>query len=218
MVPNARKRLANVYNHLEMYDKAWESEKEAAFFYENEETFNPIGMLVKIDEGYTLLRTNKVKEAQEVLSKTIKIKQKLGASQDMLEAQVWLSEANIRLNKFEEAYGNCQTALKLTKKSKTNFAKLLKILCYYNMAIIKYKQNNQKESIEYYNNFFELSKPFCCGFLDKAAYEKLLNENAFEIVKDESQIKICLQNSLKIFSAIYGENHSFVRDYVRKID
>lgn len=218
MVPNARKRLANVYNHLEMYDKAWESEKEAAFFYENEETFNPIGMLVKIDEGYTLLRTNKVKEAQEVLSKTIKIKQKLGASQDMLEAQVWLSEANIRLNKFEEAYGNCQTALKLTKKSKTNFAKLLKILCYYNMAIIKYKQNNQTESIEHYNKFFELSKPFCCGFLDKAAYEKLLNENAFEIVKDESQIKICLQNSLKIFSAIYGENHSFVRDYVRKID
>jgi tetratricopeptide (TPR) repeat protein len=218
MIPNARKRLANVYNHLEMYDKARECEEEAKFFYEREETFNAIGMLVKIDEGYTLLRTNKVSEARDVLSKTIEIKQKLGASQDMLEALVWISEANIRLGNFVDAYANCQEALKLTKKSKTNFAKLLKVLCYYHMAVAKYKMSDNGDSINYFQRFFELSDEFCNGFLEKNTYEKLQKEQVVKIAKDKSPIKICLQNSLKIFSAIYGEEHSFVKNYASKIE
>jgi tetratricopeptide (TPR) repeat protein len=188
------------------------------FFYEKEETFNPIGLLVKIDEGYTLLRTNDVSGAREVLSKTIEIKEKLGSSQDMLEAYLWIAEANIRLNKFIEAYDNCIKALKLTKKSKTNFAKLLKVLCYYNMGIAKYKLSDKEKSIEHFKIFFELSNEFCKGFLEKSVYEKLFSDNAFEIPKEESQIKTCLQNALKIFSAIYGENHSFVKNYVRTLD
>ena len=129
---------------------------------------------------------------------------------------VYNSEACIRLNKFDEAYSNCQETLKFTHQSKTNFNKLMEITCYYNMAIIRYKQNNLMESIVHFQRFFELAKSFCYNFLERSLYEKLFKENIFEIPKNESQIETCLQNSLKIFSAIYGENHSFVRNYVIK--
>lgn len=70
------------------------------------------------------------------------------------------------------------------------------------------------KSLKYFSDLFRYMNSFCRGFLDKSVYERLVSENAFEIIKDSKDIQKCLDNSLKIFTAIYGENHSFVRDYV----
>lgn len=70
------------------------------------------------------------------------------------------------------------------------------------------------KSLKNFSAFFRNMNNFCRGFLDKSVYEQLISENVFEIIKDSKDIQKCLDNSLKIFTAIYGENHSFVRDYV----
>ncbi len=123
----------------------------------------------------------------------------------------------VRLNRLNEAYSDFQYAIKQKGNSSDNYTKLLVCICFYHAFIIKYKQEDYKLAFEHFAAFIGSIREFCKGFLEKNDYEKLLNENAFEIITDELQIKTCLKNSLKIFSFIYGKEHPFVKDYINKI-
>ena len=211
-----RRKLTRMYSALEKYNKAKENYREAVFICENNKENTAINTKLNLDITYAhiLARSGHLKEANDLIVNTINAKLKLNDFVELTEAFVYKSEIDIRLNNLKEAFEDCELGIKYKKESKTNFAKLIEVICYYNMAIVKHKLSDVNKALEYFQKFFELSMKFCKGFLDKRVYEKLLNENAFEIIKDKSHMQKCLQNSLKIFTAIYGENHSFVKDYV----
>ena len=127
--------------------------------------------------------------------------------------RVRMIEVLVRFSELDEAYELCKYGLSF-KKCNNNGFRLLYNICHYHAAVIKHKQNNYKLSLKHFSDFFESMNNFCKGFLEKSAYDKLISENAFEIIKDESRIRKYLQNSLKIFATIHGENHSFVKNYV----
>ena len=129
----------------------------------------------------------------------------------MYTAYLTIIESEIRLDKLKEACRKCEEGLKMITIGNHNYAKLLFGTNIYHMAIIKYKQKDHTLALKYFFDFFTRMNEFCKGFLDKPVYEKLVTENAFENTND---VQKCLDNSLKIFTAIYGENHSFVKSYV----
>jgi tetratricopeptide (TPR) repeat protein len=224
-VSELRKNLAIVYSRLGQYDLALECINEVLFLYKKigekgEKGEKGVKLIMreanlKINLGYILLMKNEIAESKQVLTNAINIKLQIKDFRDLFYAFVWRSEANIQLNNLEEAYNDCQKALNFMQELKSNFNKLMKIICYYNMAIAKYKLFDKAKSLEHFKAFFKLSNEFCEKFLEKSVHEKLLEENVFEFPKNESHIKLCLQNSLIIFSAIYGKNHSFVKNYVK---
>jgi hypothetical protein len=57
---------------------------------------------------------------------------------------------------------------------------------------------------------------FCKKFLSKQKYEKLLSENAFEVVTDKNMLKKCFKNALVIYSVVCLSGSEFITDYVQK--
>ena len=171
--------------------------------------------ILGIEYGLTLLRLNKILRARVILDKSIKtilcIDEK---SADLFYNFVYVAESKIRLHNFAEAYKDCVSALQFYDKSNHNYKNLINGYRIYHMSIIKYKQKDYELSLKHFSDFFAHMNVFCKGFLDKSVYEKLLKDGVFKIIKDHKDIQKCLDNSLKIFIAIYGENHSFVKDYV----
>lgn len=217
-VATIREALSCTYNMIGEYQKALECELEVRFVYEKRREKGITSFFeanLDVDYGYTMLRINNLKEALKSLTNAITYKLNIEDTHYLLEALVYRSEARIRLAKFEKAYEDCKKALDLSKnsKSKHNLSKLLNVICHYNLAIAKYKLHDTNKSLEHFKDFFQKAENFCHGFLDSEKLKHINEIKVFEIHKD---IKIYLKNSLEIFKAIYGENHAFIKDYVRK--
>ncbi|MBR1734776.1 MAG: hypothetical protein IJ730_04935 [Alphaproteobacteria bacterium] len=208
-----RWRLARMYNVLELYDTALENEKEAEFLYSNLKYPIKRIALLRLSQSYTYLRLNKLKEAQKMLNDALKIKQKILDYYEIYLAFTMSAEINIRLKNFDEAKKNSKEALKFLEHTESNLKKLTKVVCYYNLAIIEHAKHNNNASVEYFKRFFELVDEFCKTFLDKNVYLDLDNRKVFKCSDD---IQNCLQNSYRIFVAICGADHSFIRNYVAK--
>ena len=120
----------------------------------------------------------------------------------------------MKLNNLFNANENCKLFIDINKNFNIEYDIWLNSIFYYNMSIIKYKQKEYELSLKHFAEFFKHMKEFCKGFLDEPIYNNLEKENVFEIIKETKDIQKCLDNSLKIFTAIYGKDHSFVKDYV----
>ena len=218
-VATLRSALAGAYNCVEEYDKALECEMEEQAVYNQRRETGASSLIFEsnnwIDYGYTLLRTQKVKEALAELTKAIDTKVHIKDLRFLFNALIYRSEANNRLKKFDDAYADCKMAIGLNeiKNHNHNFIKLLYIICYYNMAIAKYNQKQTEVALNHFSEFFKASKIFCQNFLEE---DKLRLLNDSKIFEESNDIKMCLKKSLMIFKAIYGDNHSFVKNYASK--
>jgi tetratricopeptide (TPR) repeat protein len=214
--------LAMYYNMLGEYNTSLEkySLPNEVIMKKYKEEDLPLShkVFLESEKNYSLLWLGKHKLAEEKLSDAIEKLKYLENSKLLIYAIFYRIEARITLGKLKEAYEDCKFAIDFKRWNLDNTSTVRRNTCHYHAAIIKYKQKDYIPSLKHFSDFFQSMNEFCRGFLEKTVYEKLQKENAFEIIKDESQIKICLQNSLKIFSAIYGENHSFVKNYASKIE
>lgn len=129
-----------------------------------------------------------------------------------------LIEVKIRLAKLSTAYKYYLHTIDFFKKTNIqNISSKLSILTlYYHAALIKYLQKDIVLSLQHFANFFNTTREFCKKFLKKEQYDELIQNNVFEIIDDPQQITWCLYHSLLIFTAIYGPNHPFVKDYIAK--
>ena len=209
-----RARLATAYNRIGEYNQALDCEYETYYFYEKRQNSGAfLETNIDTEYAYTLLRKNDLKKAIKILDKSIYTKILISDYKYLFYALVYRSEVNIRLNNFKEAYEDCKKALEIDKicKQNHNFNKLQNSICYYNMAIAKHKQKDNVTSLKHFEDFFKDIKKFCEEFLEGEKLKHLKNIKSFEF---HENIKICLKNSLEIFKAIYGEEHSFVINYV----
>jgi tetratricopeptide (TPR) repeat protein len=218
----AKNMLAMYYNMLGKYKTSLEeyslpNEKIMAE-YKEEDVPLTHRVFLESEKNYSLLWPGKPKLAEDKLSEVIEKLKYLNNSKLLIYAIFYRIEAGIILGKLNEAYEDCKFAIDFKRWNQDNTSLVRRNTCHYHAAVIKYKQKDYALSLKHFSDFLQSMNEFCKGFLEKDVYEKLLNTGAFEIIKEESQIKICFQNSLKIFSAIYGENHPFVKNYVSKPD
>ncbi len=217
LIAELKFNLFKIYNTLNEYDKALECAGEIKYLYEQEEKFGANLKLKKalldMQNGRSLLRLNKAKESYDCLDNAINTCSKIDPTNlSLLLAYVYRSESAIRIGKYEQGYEDSLLALK-QKESEHKYADLVDTICYYNMAIAKYKLGYIKESYELFKTFFESSKSFCKSNLSQEKFDELAKENSFTFSKI---IDNCLNKSSRIFKIIYSENHPFVKEYVYK--
>jgi len=88
---------------------------------------------------------------------------------------------------------------------------------FYHAEIIKYKLEDLRRSVEHFNDSFREIKTFCASFLDKDTYHHLELQKAFSLELNDKttkrDVRQYLDQTAKIYSAIYGPSHLFVKDY-----
>jgi tetratricopeptide (TPR) repeat protein len=168
-----------------------------------------------VEEGHIWLRQGMIVTANKELKISHKLLKKIHHAPLHVRCKSYYLESLIRLNKLTKAYKvfNKRSSENIIRR---NYNYLQYCITNYHAAIIKYKQFDWDLSLKHFYDFFVNVDKFCKEFLDKPIYDKLVLENTFEIVMEQKNIQKCLANSLKIFTVIYGENHSFVKDYVAK--
>lgn len=224
-VANHKLRLGVINNRLGNYADAYKQGfHEALYIIENGLDSCPHDRFLnaRIFEamGETLLREGKIDQAEEKLSEAIKVIEITLGKTITQTPKSFRTEARIRQGKLAEAYEDCLAVLQITTREKNNFHNLLYLTNHYHAAIIKYKQKDFRKSIEHFTDFFREIKNFCTVFLDEKTYKDLESQGIFTPVSSKGEaitiIKAYLDKSLKIFSAIYGPTHPFVKDYVIK--
>lgn len=222
-IPNAfivcelRFNMFKMYNTINEYEKALECADEISFLYDYEERSDtPLKLkraIFNMQKGRTLLRLNRVHESYDCIDDAIKICLGIDPSNlSLLLAYIYKSEAAIRMGKYKEGYELSVLAMK-QKENKHNYADLVDTICYYNMAISKYKERDISTSLDLFKDFLESARCFCNSNLIKEQFRALKSNGVFDFVND---ITICLDKSKKIFKEIYSESHPFVSDYVYK--
>ncbi|MBS0186111.1 MAG: hypothetical protein JSS34_07220 [Proteobacteria bacterium] len=218
--------LGKIYCRLGKYEDAFEKGfKEAQYIIDNSLDGCPHFLskaYIFLGIGEMLLRNKKIKEAEVKLTESIKTSEKLAGKFDALQAKVFRAEARIRLGKFKEGYEDCMSAIKTERKISHNYFNLMYFTSFYHAAIIKYKENDLVISSKHFEDFFKYMKEFCKDFLDPHEFQLLEEKKVFnKIIHGKNpniyEIKDCLRRSAEIFISIYGENHSFIKDYVKKI-
>jgi tetratricopeptide (TPR) repeat protein len=195
--------------------------KEAEFLYTkanySEDDLIIEAAKLKMEKARTLLRIGDVEVAYGILSAMLAVKT-VFSFRFCFFALLHKSEACIRLNKYEEAYQDCSLALKvnLGNNDGGNFGVLSLCSCIYNMAIAKFKMQDYGCALRHFNEFFNKIHKFCKGFLDENTLRELEIQKAFDNITIESQTYKCLENSLKIFTAIFGKEHAFIKNYIAK--
>ncbi len=210
-VPGIRYRLAGMYNILELYTKALECIYEVKYFYKDRRNKGNLSLGLEsdldIEYGYTLLRLNKTVEAYNILKKALEVKIKIRDKHDLFRGFVYLSETCLRLKKYDEFYKICKECI---PQDNCKYDKLLYLHYLYNIFIAQYKTNSNK-IIDTFKNFFNYSKRIYPLFLNKNNIKEL-NVSSIELDSMDS----CLEYCRKMFIAIYGQEHSFVKNYLVK--
>lgn len=221
----SRQCMYEIYNRLGSYEQAFVCEEEASFIrkkykldYNKSNKSNPVEKAnISSERGYTLLRVGSIKKAQRVLKYSIETKIKCHTPPfSIFYTLVNKIEADIRLRQLPIAYKAYQEALVRLDPAIHNRRHLCLCTLYYHAALIKYLQRDYSLSLQHFSDFFKNMDEFCEGFLEKEKYEELVQNKAFEVIEDPQQITLCFDHSLQIFTAIYGSEHPFVRDYVAK--
>ena len=169
--------------------------------------------------GEVLLRQNNVVESAKILTESINLIGLVLGTESTWFENVLRAEARIRSGKFQESYEDSMHVLNLPGIEKNNLHDLRHWTAYYHAAVAQYKLDNYNKALEHFKDFIIHMDSFCKNFLDAKQYNVLVEEGAF-IVQIQNQnsekqnIQTYLDQSLKIFTAIYGVDHSFVKDYI----
>lgn len=171
--------------------------------------------------GEIFLRQNKLLESQETLKEAINILSNTLSFQGMWTYSVKMAEVNIRLGNFDLGYEDSLKVIKNQHIEKSSYYDLKYLMAFYNGSFAKYKLKDYQKSIEHFVGFFNGMDKFCKKFLDKEVYEYLLSRKVFIVLPYNKatalrDIKLYLDNSLIIFTTIFGKEHPFVKDYIKK--
>jgi hypothetical protein len=92
---------------------------------------------------------------------------------------------------------------------------------HYHLAIIYYKKKDYENALISMRTFFTEMRPLCKAILSPEKYKNLEDLKVFDFsliqdLKLSNKIKDCLKKSADIYTAIYGDQHPYVKDYVVK--
>lgn len=217
--------LGQVYSRLGKYNEAMiQGFKEAEYIMEHslDNCGNNLAKAqILLSLGEISLRSGQLDLAEKQLTNAIHIREILVGKTYIVGPKIYRAEVKIRLGKLEEAYEDCSFVFKTPTTVKSNHFTLLCLTCYYHAAIIKCKQGDLEKSLGHFVDFFKEIKAFCQSFLDEKEYQDLELKDVFSDISYgkssiKEQVARCLHNSTTIFTAIYGSDHPFVRDYVQK--
>jgi tetratricopeptide (TPR) repeat protein/DNA-binding CsgD family transcriptional regulator len=211
-------RLAGIYNALGKYDPALKTAREAEdIIVKSGATDTDIvyaqGIIAR-ERGLAHLRLNRVQEACDyfLLAKKIFSKSKVGAY--LFRLKMHEAESLIRLDRLEEAFKACESMFNTKDRERNNYCDLFFNTCYYHAAVIKYRRKDEQSARKYFGEFFKSMRILCKNILSKTKYEELIQQNAFE--ENPSDMKICFENSLRVFEAIYWKDYEFTKYYVEE--
>lgn len=216
-----RRALSGLYNRIGKYDKAYECEKESKFFLKR---IQAKGILLtnhevdlEICEGSTLLRMNRLSEAYDKLIKYVALKKEMKEDNFMYNVSIFISEILIRQNRPEEAYQYDKNALKMIENcSNNNDKKLSRSICCYHLALIEFRNKNFQQTLHYLSQFLNLTDDICKTIIEKEKYDDLKSKAAFDFSNDTGKIEHYFKNAAKILTAVYGDSHPFVIDFVNQ--
>ena len=217
--------LGRTYCRLGKYKEANEfGFKDAQFIIDNaldDCSHNISKFFIKISVGEIHLRFSQLNEAKSKLLESIQMLKTVmdGNDSSTVEPRVFLTETRIRLGELNEAYNDCLFVFNIKRKTHTNYATLTYLTTHYHAAVIKQKQKDFKKSWGHFKDFFEKLRPLCKVILSDQKYQTLSEQKAFDVplyqeAAGKEVVQQCLQQSAAIFSAIYGADHPFVKDYV----
>ncbi len=217
--------LGRTYCRLGKYTEANDfCFKDAQFIIDNgldDCSHNLSKFFIKISVGEIHLRFNQLNEAKSKLLESIQMLKTVmdGNDSSTVEPRVFLTETRIRLGELNEAYNDCLFLFNIKRKTQTNYSTLAYLTSHYHAAVIKQKQKDFKKSWSHFKDFFERVKPLCKVILSDQKYQILNEQKAFDLplyqeATGNEVVQQCLQQSSAIFSAIYGAEHPFVKDYV----
>lgn len=208
--------LCDVYNVLKEYDASLSIAEEAKQLLRQLSKYDNAYFcdqgLIAMNEGHSYLRKNQPELAEKKLYKAYQIFHKAHIGDYLTRLMMQYTETLVRLGQLEKAYDCCQEVLNIKNPDKNKTNRLFINTAIYNVAVIRYKQGDATQSMEYFKQFFEKMKIFCHDYLPKKRYEVLLCENRFQI----GDTKQCFGNSLRIFEEICVKGSEFISDYVQK--
>ena len=216
-------KLGNVYCRLGEYEKAVTYGFKKAILITDHFINNQAHLLLKAQIfqglGEAFLRHGELIEAEKKFNESIYVLESLIGPIESVPSRILRTEIKIRLKNFTAAYEDCNIILNLGMYAGDNYFKSIFLQTFYHAAFIKYKQNDQKKSIEHFTDFFKGMQEFCKVFLDEKDYKTLEAKRAFLTTPYNSNsakedIKKYLKNSVDIFTTIYGASHPFVKDYI----
>ena len=220
-----KRDLGKAYCRLGDYKEAAHYIKDAQFIIDQSLdncSHNLSKVNIATDMGEINLRSGQLEAAKSKFIEAMHTAKKLIGENPryIIMPRIFCIEAQIRLGELKEAYEDCLLIFKTEDRACTNYLDLMVITGQYHAAVIKQKQGDLKKSYEHFRNFFEKIKPICKVILSDSKYRSLEEKKAFDITAyhDATAVDVskqCLQQSMLIFSVIYGEEHPFVNDYVR---
>ena len=210
-------KLAGIHNALAHYQKALEIAQETENLlkesgFDNSDTFYVQGLIAR-ERGLAHLRLNKVAEAYDYFEKAREILTKLMKGDYLFKIKMHEAECLVRLDRLDEAFVVCEDMFATKDRERNNYANLFFNTCYYHAAIIKYRQKDFEAAKKYFQKFFESMKVFCREIASEDEYDKLEQENAFDI---NASMEKFFKNSLKVFEVIYWKDYEFTKYYVEK--
>ena len=206
--------------HYGNYDEAYNHLQESEYIMNTRciENIHLKGRIFGL-MGEVLLGKNDLVEAERKLTESINILTvALGPNACWID-NIRRAEAKIRLGKFDEGYEDCMHIFKLNPEERSNFHDLRHWTTFYHAAFAKYKLGDYKKSLVHFEDFIKNMNSFCKNFLSNNEYTILTQTGALQVIpydenREKEDIQRYLENSLKIFTTIYGTNHPFVQDYI----
>jgi len=218
-----RWKLGEVYLlHHEDYDAAYNQIQEAEYIMNNRcpEDMHLQSRILGL-QGEILLGRDNYITAEKKLTESINILSGAFGSGAVWMGNITRAEAKIRLGKFSEGYDDCLHVFNLKHREISCFFYLKYLIAHYHAAFAKYKLSDYQKSFEHFTDFIKNAEIFCKDFLDNKDYVKLQETGVFNIISYQEKtaqdnIKIFLERSLAIFTAIYNDQHPFVKGYIAK--
>ena len=178
-------------------------------------------VIARIGTGEYYLRTNQLALAKQCLTELFKETEKLIGKKNsfITKLAVFRAETCIRLGELDQAYADCLLAFNEEKESQTHYLASVSLMAHYHAAVICYRQGKLRESCQHFTDFFKKAKRLYALILEPHVYQKLENDHTFEMLNDHripllTVVKQYFHQSCVLFSAVYGDDHPFVRDYV----
>ena len=139
--------------------------------------------------GYTLLRLNKLDEAEKVLKRCIQVHKELGETPCIAQALLYLTEVLLRQNKFDEAYECAQQSLMRMDKASSNNDRFFKATCNYFLSIMELNMHKDVEALSHFNEFLSISDSVCKSMLDAKVYDTMFRKGIFSKVRSMKEMK-----------------------------
>jgi len=201
------------YSNNLMAQQPWELTADAVQIYQAGKTDEAVKLLNKaisitpnnIDAQLVLaqiyLETNQPKKAKSVLTKTLKIKK------DNPEVIYALGVANFNLQNFNNAITQLKKVLKLNPNHKA-VPELLS-LCYLNLGVMEYQNNNKDNSIKKFKQAIKADNKNIQAYRNLAVslYEINKKDDAEKVIQQALKIEPKEKMLLKILIQIYTDKN-----------